>query len=204
MTDEALAILRSHGTTRRFDKGQVAITFGDAYTHAMILEEGSFSFSITEEDGTTLNYGYMGPGAVWGLSPLLRETPASFTFAAAEESVLSLVSRETLWSLIDNNPIVRRGVILQLCWAIAKANRLGHEERANPLRCRLAMFLIRRAGQSDVIDLTQAELAQNLGASRYAVGQHLQRLKNLSLIDIQYGRVTIKDKDGLMQYADAH
>jgi len=201
MSDEALAILRSHGTPRKYNKGQFAVSVGDALNHVLMIEEGSFSFSITEEDGTKSNYGYVGAGTVWGIGIVLREDSASLDFEAVEDSVLNLISRETLWHLIDNDPIVRRDVIIQLSWMIRKAAEFGHEERTNPLRRRLVKFLIRNATQSGTIDLSQEELAQNLGVSRYALGKHLHLLKELSLIDVEYKRITLKDEHGLMKFA---
>ena len=124
-------------------------------------------------------------------------------FEALEDSTVICVDRKTLWSLIDENSIVRRGVISSLGWSITKATEFAHKERSLPLRVRLRYFLVENSDAEGVIKLTQSDMARILGVSRYALGSQLQQLKQSKLIEITYRQVRVLDKDALRQLRPA-
>jgi|GEM_PF-6366449 len=200
ITEDVLDLFRANGTRHTYQKNQLIVTVGDDFDSLFLIEEGKFSFSSIDRNGRASVYGYKSAGSLWGLAGVLLGTPASFFFEAVEESVAVCVSREALWKLIDQDPIVRRGIIRRLGWAVFEATTFGHEERMLPLKKRLANFLIRNANEAGTLELSQSVLARNLGVSRYAVGTQLQTLKRLSLIEIAYGRVRILDPESLKAY----
>lgn len=200
ITEDALELFRAHGTRHTYQKNQLVVTVGDNFDHLFLIERGKFSFSSIDRNGRSSIYGYKGVGAIWGLAGVLLGTPASFFFEAVEESEAVCVSRDAVWKLIDDDPIVRRGIIRRLGWAVFEATSFGHQERMLPLKKRLANFLIRNADASGAVELPQSVLARNLGVSRYAVGSQLQNLKRLAYIEIEYGRVRILNHDGLKAF----
>ena len=200
ITEEVLDLFRANGTRHTYQKNQLVIAVGDDFDNLFLIEAGKFSFSSIDRNGRSSVYGYKSPGSLWGLAGVLLGTPASFFFESVEESVAVCVSRQALWKLIDNDPVIRRGIIRRLGWAVFEATTFGHEERMLPLKKRLANFLIRNAGEDDVLELPQSVLARNLGVSRYAVGSQLQLLKRLSMVEIEYGRVRILNRSALKQF----
>ena len=197
MSPEIIEVLRSHGTRRTLAKNQLVGSSGEDFENLLIGAEGSISFSIMDRHGNRAVYGYLGPDSTWGLNAALTGKKATFFLEATERSVVTYVSRNTLWSLIDNDPDIRRGIIFTMGEAITRFVALGHSERTLPLRKRLAKFLVESANLNGTIELSQAELARNLGVSRYALGMRLQELKRQYLIEIEYRRVRIRDVDGL-------
>lgn len=202
MPEEAVNILRSHGVRRSYSKKQMVVTIGDDFPNLFIIESGRFSISVIDEDGKASIYGYLAKGSTWGLKAALTDQPATLFFESLEESEVICVDRKTLWSLIDENPIVRRGVIFSLGWSITKATMFGHYERTRSLKMRLVNFLVENASEDLTIELSQSVMARNLGASRNALGVHLQTLKHLGLIEIEYGRVRLLDMDALRRMGE--
>ncbi|MBO9450064.1 Crp/Fnr family transcriptional regulator [Tropicibacter sp. R16_0] len=199
MPEEAVEILRASGVRRTYSANQMVVNIGDEFPELFVVEKGRFSISIIDDLGNAWIYGYLGPGSTWGLKAVLTERPAGFVFEAIEDSAAVCIDRTTLWSLIDNDAVVRRGVILSLGWSVTKATEFAHKERTLPLRVRLRSFLLEHADDDGVLKLTQTDMARILGVSRYALGSQLQKLKQSSLIDIRYGQVRITDYDGLRQ-----
>ena len=163
MPKEALDVLRSFGARRSFRAQQIVANLGDDYPDLFVVEEGRFSISVIDEYGNSWIYGYLGPGSTWGLKAVLTRAPAGFVFEALEDSTVICVDRKTLWSLIDENSIVRRGVISSLGWSITKATEFAHKERSLPLRVRLRYFLVEKSDAEGVIKLTQRDMSRILG-----------------------------------------
>lgn len=201
ISEDVIAALRAHGHRRTYQKGQLIVTAGDDFRELFIIEEGKFSYSNIDRHGNASVYGYKEAGSIWGLAGALMGTPASFFFEAVVESVATCVSHDELWGLIDSDPAIRRGIIYRLGWAVFEATSFGHQERTLPLKKRLANFLLKNADESGTLELPQSVLARNLGVSRYAAGTQLQNLKKLSLVDIEYGRVRVLDRDQLKLFA---
>ncbi|MEM7303655.1 MAG: Crp/Fnr family transcriptional regulator [Pseudomonadota bacterium] len=200
MPEAALEKLKATGVRRFYQSKQMVVNLGDDFPELFIIEKGRFSISVTDELGNAWIYGYLGPGSTWGLMAVLTERPASFVFEAVEDSIVTCVDRKTLWTLIDTDPVLRRGVILSLGWAISKATEFAHKERTLPLRVRLRSFLIENVDDDGVLKLTQADMARVLGVSRYALGSQLQKLKRQQLVEIKYGQIKLLDPDLLVQY----
>lgn len=114
MPEAAVDILRGSGVSRSYRANQTVVNLGDEFPELFIVDKGRFSISIIDEHGNAWIYGYLSRGSTWGIKAVLTEGPAGFVFEALEESTATCVDRRTLWSLIDNDPIVRRGVILSL------------------------------------------------------------------------------------------
>jgi len=201
ISEQVIRALRAHGQRRKYQKGQLIVTAGDDFEELFIIQEGKFSYSSIDRHGNASVYGYKEADSIWGLAGALMRTPASFFFEAVEESVATCVSHDELWRLIDSDPAIRRGVIYRLGWAVFEATSFGHQERTLPLKKRLANFLLKNADDSGTLELPQSVLARNLGVSRYAAGTQLQNLKKLSLIEIEYGRVRVLDRDQLSAFA---
>lgn len=201
MPDDAVKALLATGVRRLYQAGQMVVNLGDDFPELFIIETGRFSISVTDDLGNAWIYGYLGPGSTWGLKAVLTEKPASFVFEAEEASTVTCVDRKTLWTLIDTDPVVRRGVILSLSWSITKATERAHKERSLPLRVRLRSFLIENADEHGVLKLTQAEMARNLGVSRYALGSQLQKLKQMQMLEIKYGQVRLLDPDHFVHHS---
>ena len=197
MPQDAVDILRGSGVARSYGANQLVVNLGDEFPELFIVEKGRFSISIIDEEGNAWIYGYLSRGSTWGLKAVLTEKPAGFVFEALEESTAICVDRKTLWTLIDNDPVVRRGVILSLGWSITKATEFAHKERTLPLKVRLRSFLIEHADDDGVLKLTQTDMARVLGVSRYALGSQLQQLKQLQLVDLEYGQVRVLNFDKL-------
>ena len=193
MSRKVIDILRSHGTRRTYHKNQIVVAIGDDFENLFLIESGRFSYSILDAQGNLSIYGYKAAGSTWGLTAAITGKPAAFVFESVEEGVLTCVHRKTLWALVDSDPVVRRGVILGLGWAVREAISFAHNQRTRSLNSRLASFLLENADEDDIIELSQSIIARNLGVSRYALGTHLQKLKHRSLIEIEYRRIRIME-----------
>jgi len=69
------------------------------------------------------------------------------------------------------------------------------------VRQRLARFLLTRANQQGVLNMTQQQLAQHLSTSREVVARQLLELAARQLIQTGRGQLTLLDTDGLRDIA---
>jgi len=144
------------------------------------------------------------PGDVFGDVPaFLGDVPAflgdvePFDARAVEDSTVLSIDVKTLFELLQTRPAVARR------WFISLAERMqGLQNRlfdvlAGPLESQLASVLLREADGNGTIRITQAHLAEMLGAQRSSVQRVLKQLETGGLITLHYRRIVVADADAL-------
>ena len=137
------------------------------------------------------------PGDVFGDVPAFLGDVEPFDARAVEDSTVLSIDVKTLFELLQTRPAVARR------WFISLAERMqGLQNRlfdvlAGPLESQLASVLLREADGNGTIRITQAHLAEMLGAQRSSVQRVLKQLETGGLITLHYRRIVVADADAL-------
>lgn len=165
----------------------------EARTH--VVRKGAVELTTTVH-GRRMVLQVLQAGAVFGDIPLLLKQPEQLDARAVEDSVVLSADADTVLALAGQRPGFAQR------WLVSLAERAaGFQQRlvdllAGPLDARLASLLLHQDVDED-IRLSQARLADLVGAGRPAVNQVLKHFQAHGLVDLGYRRVRITDRAGL-------
>lgn len=176
---------------------------GEDAAAAYIVVSGEIGIDISAASGRALTVASYKRGEVFGELGLIDGAARSATAIAKSRSEILSVAKNAFITIVRRNPDFAMAMLTDLARKIRMTNSQVSDITFSPLSIRLAHLLIELAGADDgkMIQMTQTELADRLGASREKVNAHLQKLKKLSLIDVGRGRLTIRNVDGLTEVA---
>jgi CRP/FNR family transcriptional regulator, cyclic AMP receptor protein len=188
-------------------KAEVLFEQDDAGDSLYVIASGALEFSVMSEDGRKLSLDVMRAGAIFGEIALFDPGPRTATVTAIEPSVVWGIKNADVLKALRNQPEL--GVdMIQL--AGKRMRWMGQQLRDQvflPLPTRLAqkiLYLAKDQTQAaPAIKLSQAELAEFVGASRETVAKILAVWKRDGTIDLGRGVLRILDRGNLENIASS-
>lgn len=180
--------------------GELLHRAGEAARAAYVVERGEVELTVSR-GGTRHLVAIQRPGGVIGDIPLLCAMPAPYTARARADAALLTIRQDALLELLAAHPAIA------LRWLTSTVRRLEHANRrivaltVGDLRGRVIALLADELAEGEVIDLTQAEIAGLLGASRQSVNRVLGELTSEGLVRTGYGTVEVTDPRRLLELA---
>lgn len=194
-------MLESQASEVRLSNGEVLFEQGDTGDAFYAIIEGSLEFSILSASGRKLSLDLMRPGAVFGeivlFDPGLRTATATAT--AAEPSRLRRLRNRDILAQIKEHPELAGDLLRLAGQRMRWMNMQLNEQVFLPMPVRLArklLYLTPETGNGR-LSLSQAELAEYVGATREAVSKTLSNWKRSGLIEISRGGLQILDRNAL-------
>jgi CRP-like cAMP-binding protein len=192
---QAGAIIDKYKGTHLFKEGGVS----DA---AFVIQEGEVELYRISASGRSV-VGRVGPGAVVGDIAMFQDQPY-LSSARAVTAVRALrLEREALLPLLLTRPVIA------MRWLVTGLGQLEATQR-NLIRLmnrtvleQVADLLLDEQDRFGEVKLSQATIAELLGASRQSVNEALGRLKDLGSIDTGYRRISVLDSGGLLAVSSA-
>ncbi|MCE8514467.1 Crp/Fnr family transcriptional regulator [Ruegeria pomeroyi] len=199
-------MLAAQATEIGLERGAGLFKQGDPGDALYAVLAGSMEISILSLDGRKLSLDLVGPGAVFGEIALFDPGPRTATVTAVEPSrVLRVLSADVMAELHRHPELAIDMVRLagqRMRWMGGQLN----EQVFLPVPTRLARKLLHLAPQHDAggatVRLSQAELAEYVGATREAISKTLATWKRLGVIDVGRGTLAIRDPNALRALAD--
>lgn len=200
LTSGDLSQLRHIGRHRSAGTGQLVLTVGSPATHVVAVVHGELELRSRIDSGPVA-MAVVRRGGVVGDVPMLLETPMPFDALATQPTDLVLLSKRRWMGLVTSRPA--------LCqrWTSSLARRLDDDRRrlvmvqSRPLIAQVAYLLLDladRDGQGVLqVRLTQATMAQLIGARRQSVTRVFGELRDHGLIQTGYATTDILDEQGL-------
>lgn len=187
-------------------EGQVLFEQGDQGDALYAIASGSLEFSILSREGRKLSLDVMRPGALFGEIALFDPGVRTATVTALEPSRVRGVKNADMIAAIRKNPDLGIDLIqlagARMRWMSSQLN----EQVFLPMPARLARKILyltaNGSDQQPLLKLSQAELAEFVGATREAVSKTLALWKRAGVIDASRGGVRVLDRDRLQVMAD--
>ncbi|MCL1594742.1 MAG: Crp/Fnr family transcriptional regulator [Actinomycetia bacterium] len=202
LTREDAMALSQAGTIIDKYKGTHLFREGEPSEATFVIQEGEVELYRMTTSGRSV-FGRVGTGAVVGDIAMFQEEPY-LSSARAVTSVRALrLDRDPLVSLLLARPVIA------MRWLV---NGLGQLEATQRSLIRLmnrtvleqvADLLQDEQDRFGEVKLSQATIAELLGASRQSVNEALGKLKEAGAIDTGYRRITVRSTDALIGAANS-
>lgn len=175
---------------------------GDAF-YAVL--SGSLEFSVISYDGRKLSLDVMHKGALFGEIALFDPGPRTATVTALEPARVVAIKNADVLKAVRKSPDLAIDMLRlagqRMRWMGSQLN----EQVFLPLPARLAKKVLHLTAHSDaaqpVLALSQADLAEFVGASREAVSKSLSRWNRGGIISLTRGGLRVLDRDALLALA---
>lgn len=190
---------------RTLSKGEILFEQGDPGDTLFAIASGALEFSVLSSDGRKLSLDVMRGGAIFGEIALFDPGPRTATVTAIERTTVWGINNADVLAALETEPTL--GVdMIQL--AGKRMRWMGQQLRDQvflPLPVRLAQKILYLADSDGVmppvVKLSQAELAEFVGASRESVSKTLAIWKRDGVIDLGRGSLRVLREGNLMKIA---
>lgn len=201
-------LLESVATEVDLEQGDVLFEQGDPGDALYAIMSGVLEFSILSREGRKLSLDVMRAGALFGEIALFDPGTRTATVTALQPSKLRRVKNADVLKAIREKPGLGIDMIQlageRMRWMSSQLN----EQVFLPMPARLARkILYLTVDGSDhlaLLSLSQAELAEFVGATREAVSKTLSLWRRAGVIDASRGGVRVIDRNALQVMADLH
>jgi CRP-like cAMP-binding protein len=194
--------LAEHSRLRRIDKGQILFFEGDPSDSVLVLMSGHLKVLTYSREGSEFIVNTVLPGETVGEVGVLSSGPRSATVQATEASVVLALAGSVILDLISERPVLAIALLQRLSQMVRRITGVATDLVFLDLRQRVAKYLL----QEDAEDLrpvrsnvTQTELAANIGASRQRVNACLREFHKEGWISMEPRKLRVLDREALAQ-----
>ena len=205
-SDALIEVLDDISQESHIDTGEILFEQGDDARELYALITGALEVSVLSMDGRKLALNVMRSGALFGEIALFDPGERTATVTALEPCTLRKVRYDDLLSHIREEPDLAIDLIQLAGQRMRWMDRQLNEQVFLPMPSRLArkiLYLTERPdGAPATLALSQAELAEFVGATREAVSKTLSAWKKLGVISSARGAISVLDRPALQALAD--
>lgn len=199
-------MLESQATELSFDADEVLFEQGDEGDALFAIIEGAIEFTVLSMDGRRLALDMMRPGALFGEISLFDPGARTATATAAIPSRVWRIRNSDVLAQIRRQPELGVDMILLAGQRMRWMGSQFNEQVFLPMQTRLARKILYLApeidGAESKLTLSQAELAEFVGATREAVSKTLAIWKRLGIVKATRGGLLVLDRDALDALAE--
>jgi CRP-like cAMP-binding protein len=210
VSDETVQTLAQSAVVRRLANGERWISRHDRAKGLAVIVQGGLRSTTILPDGKEYMFSIMREGDIWGIVSTVDGGPNVNDVYAYEPTVLLTVGRSIVLSLLQTKADFSRCLLDILCHRLRMANSVVEDAALQPLEVRIARLLLSMAkspGTEDggaesatgSIRVTQETLRKLLNCSRPTVNHQLRHLQRCGLIRLEYGKIAILDRAGLVE-----
>ncbi|MGK5168915.1 Crp/Fnr family transcriptional regulator [Geodermatophilus sp. CPCC 205761] len=197
--------LATVATARRYRRGQLLVYEGDPGDSLLVVVEGSLKAVSSSPHGEELLLAVVEPGETVGELTVADGGARSATIAALTDATVLRIPREAVLSAAERSPALTRALLDSLASTVRRLT--GHAADLVfldiPRRvAKLLLSLPRADGDAVVVRtrLTQAELADRVGASRQSLNAALQGFQRRGWVTVGSQEIRLHDVDALHRF----
>jgi CRP/FNR family cyclic AMP-dependent transcriptional regulator len=201
LDDAVLEKLAQQAQPRRLPRGQTVVVEGEPGDSMGVVVEGRLRVVVRSPQGDEAELHRIGPTGDFGLVALLDRGPRTASIETVEPSVLLTIRRADIYPLLLSEPRLLEAVLASLCGLIRRADIAFADQRFLTLKARVAKALLELETDSPGQRLTQADLANRVGATRQSVNQALRDFEKRKFIKHDGRAIIIVRPDELRRLA---
>lgn len=203
---EMTTLFTDHGHRRALRAGDVLFHETDTSNHVYLCSTGRVRLVVAGACGRELMLDVKMPGEVFGEMSAIDRCGRATTAVAMDPTEVLEVSGEQFVTFLVGNPGAAQAVLRGLSYDLRRANAricAGETEPVVTRAARLLLELTDRFTQDDTaqltwtVPMTQADLAEWLGATRETTARSLGTLRRAGLISTGRNCVTVHDRVAL-------
>jgi CRP/FNR family transcriptional regulator, cyclic AMP receptor protein len=204
--DEATRLrIAACAAERVVERGQVIFWQDDPGDRMFVIAEGAVKLYVSSRHGGLVELVRHHPPGVFGEVALLDGGPRSASAEAVERSILLVITRAELLSLLRSEEHVAEALLRSLGAIVRRTTRQLTDLAFLNLQGRIArqvLLLADRATEAGGRQVTQGELATMVGGTRQTVNQALRSLELRGYIRAGDRTFQILDRERLERLAD--
>jgi CRP/FNR family transcriptional regulator, cyclic AMP receptor protein len=194
---------------RSFPDGQVLASEGDPGESLLVLESGQVRISRYTPSGHEVVLAIVDAPASFGELALIDGAPRSATITAQSPVIVRIVPRQAFVSLIENDVHAAMAVLHSVTGMVRATNERLADVLSLDVPGRVAKWLLARAAGRGIraergirvpFDLSQRDLASELGTTRVSINKALKSFEALQAIELQRDEILILKPDLLIEY----
>jgi CRP/FNR family transcriptional regulator, cyclic AMP receptor protein len=193
LSEAAVLRLAKAGAPHVLSPGETLIHAGDTGDAVFIVLEGSIEVLRRSRGGRDVRLAELGAGAIVGEMAALDGGPRSADMVASRRSRLWRIPRSALLEVLEQEPKCAIDLMAELARRLRDTNAALEAMELLDLAGRLAQLLMNERNQSDIISLTQTEIARRLGASREKVNRRLHQWAQENVVVLDQAGIRLKD-----------
>jgi CRP-like cAMP-binding protein len=188
--------------TRQLAAGELLFRKGDPGNALFGIRRGQIRIETGTSGGRRLTLNFMGPGDLFGEVALLDGESRTAAATAGEPTELFVLRREDFLACLEREPKVAIKLIRLLCRQIRWQSERMEEGMLQPLPVRLARRLCALASDfGSEVHISQEQLGIFVGAARESVNRQLQLWRRDGILDLQRGRILLRNMTKLAAVA---
>jgi CRP-like cAMP-binding protein len=208
LTEQETRELLKPSIVKHVQRRSIVFRRGDAGDGLYGVLAGRILITIDSADGKELILNSHGPGEFFGEIALLDHVGRSASAVAAETSDLLFVGRDVFRGFLSRRPEAMNRIISVLCARLRRSTDVIEDAAFLNVANRLAKQIIsltQDAGQSGprsrqtAVQVSQADLARMLGASREFVNKQLKVWRDAGIVELRRRSVAVRDMRALEQ-----
>jgi CRP-like cAMP-binding protein len=184
-----------------FQSEQVLIDADSSLDHVFFPDSGVISIVAVYPDGSIIEMATIGREGATGFQAVFGAKASSARLLVQVPGTAARISRAAFSRAMDTVPVFRSLMFAHVHAFLEQVMVSAACNGAHSLKQRLARWLLmmRDRHDSEVLPLTQDLLAEMLGVHRPTITNAVREFERSGLIDCGRRRVTIVDRNGLMQ-----
>lgn len=192
---DAWAALRQSGAPISLKKGRMIYLQGQPPQFLYYLLKGRVRSFLVSDDGEERTLAFYGTGHLFGEASFFDEQPRMSSAAAVTDCEVIAVSRQQMLHLFQQEPALALSMLKYLAQTVRLLS--DQVDHITFLSAEERIIRVLLSGETDLLDITQEELANAVGASRVTVSRCLQRLAAQGLLSTGYHQIRLRDRAGL-------
>lgn len=201
LSQEDLAQVAAMTQERSYERGDLIVLEGDLGGGLHYVHSGLVKIFKTSPSGKEQVLRLIAAGYTFNDVPALDGGPNPASAAAMERSIVYIVRRVELRTLIMTRPEVAEAVVRTLTSALRHLVMLVEDLSLRHVTARVAKMLLDQEGASQqahrAYHLTQQEMAALAGTAREVVGRSLKELEAAGAIEMRQGRAVVLNRERL-------
>lgn len=207
LSDDTLAGLATQLRRKAFRKKTIIFHKDQAGDALYIVDSGRIRFFLPSPAGEELQIEEAGPGDVFGELALLDGRPRSASAETLEDTVTFTMSRDVFQKYLGETPQLAVALVELLSSRLRHVTEYAESLAFLDVQARLARALVETAerhgggkeNRFEIVDLTQADLATMVGATRERVNRALAAFRAQGLLELRGRTIVLLDINKLRQ-----
>lgn len=204
LSGAARSALLARGRRRRYPRNARVFCEGDHSDFVILILEGRVKIQASAEGGNESLLGVRGPGELVGELAAFDTAVRLASAIALEPVTVQVLAAEDFRAFVAQHPDAGVELIRMLIGRLREAGRRRVEFGAHDAAGRVAHLLAELAAEEQphgpgpaVVQLSQQEIGELIGASRESVARALATLRDRQLVTTGRRSVTVLEPDAL-------
>jgi CRP/FNR family transcriptional regulator, cyclic AMP receptor protein len=189
-------------TVQRGSKGEVMLRAGDGVKGWYAVLDGLVKLQSQSAQGRLSVFLGISGGDWFGEGSAMKPEPRRYDVIALRDSQLMCLPASVFDTLRATSLAFNQALVAHMNVRLGQAMAFIEAERIRSPEQRVALYLSPMVWRgSTQLNLSQEELGNLVGLSRQTVNKVLKSLQLRGLVSVEFGRVVIHDKPGLIAFA---